>query len=302
VPKLTFQIVNYNTKNLLSDCINNLLGIYPDMEIIVVDNSSTDGSAQMIKEKFADKVTFLEQDNKGLASGYNLGFTKATGDIIVYIGTDAYPTAEALKKLIDYVQSNPQVGICTPKLVLRDGSVDMDAHRGFPTPWTSLARFTGLSNMFPKSKFFGHYFLSYLDTSTRHEIDMCIAHFMIVPRKVVGELNGWDEDFFLYGEDVDFCYRVKEKGYKVMYLGDVEVLHYKGAGVGRSSSKDIKTASNSSKEVLSKVPYYTIDAMKLFVNKHYKNKYPQWLINFMFLGMKTLLALRKLIAKIKTKL
>jgi GT2 family glycosyltransferase len=297
--KVSFLIVNYNTKDLLADCINNLIGIYPNMEIIVVDNDSRDGSAKMVQEKFNDSVKLLQQPNKGLAAGYNLGFPHITGDYIVYIGTDAYPKKEALTQLVDYMEENSQVGLCTPKLVLRDGSIDMDAHRGFPTPWTSLVRFMGLHNVFPKSKFFGHYFLSYLDPSTRHEIDMCIAHFMLVRKSVVAEIGGWDEDFFLYGEDVDFCYRVKEHKYKIMYLGDIEVLHYKGAGVGRKTSRDIKTASNSSKEVISKVPYYTIDAMKLFVTKHYKDKYPLILVNFMFFGMKTLLAFRKFTASLR---
>jgi len=299
MPKVSFILVNYNTRDLLQNAIQNLLGIYPDMEIIVVDNASTDGSFSMVREAFSTKVKLISQENKGLAAGNNLAFHVASGDYLIYVGTDAYPKPEAIRQMVDFMESNKDVGICTPKLVLRSGKPDMDAHRGFPTPATALIRFMGLHALFPNSRFFGHYFLSYLDMTTRHEIDLCITHFMVVRQSAHRAVGDWDEQFFLYGEDVDFCYRMKQNGYKIVYLGDIEVLHYKGAGHGRSVSKDIKNAASTSKEVVANIPSYSTQAMRLFVTKHYKNKYPTWLVNLMFLGMSLILGLRKFLTNFK---
>lgn len=133
-----------------------------------------------------------------------------------------------------------RIGIATVALRLRDGMLDMDAHRGFPTPWASLTHFSGLSRTLPHSPFFNQYFLGGRDSTQPHEIDLCISHFLFVRRTLFDAIGPWDEDFFLYGEDVDFCYRTKAAGYKIMYLPQFTVTHYKGASVGvRKQSSEI---------------------------------------------------------------
>ncbi len=287
MPLLSTIIVNYNTKDLLEKCVRNLLEVYPDQEIIVVDNGSSDGSADMLSLEFSSKISsnklcLIRAENNGLASGQNLGLKKAGGKYILYIGTDAFPKKGDIDGIIQYMDEHSDVGIVTPKLVLRNGEVDMHAHRGFPTPWASLTYFSRLSKIFPKSRLFNQYYLGYLNMDEPHEIDLCISHFMVVNRKVHEIIGEWDESFFLYGEDVDFCYRTKEAGFKIMYLPNFEVLHYKGASVGiRKETQDISSASAETRK---RMKLETTKAMRIFYEKHYLKKYPMWLNRMVLLG------------------
>lgn len=299
LPKVSFIIVNYNTCQLLDKCIANLLGIYANMEIIVVVNGDSDGSSARVREKYLDKVILLVTENKGLATAHNEGLAKASGDYLIHLGTDAYPTKEAISKIIDFMETHKDVGLATPKLVLRDGSRDIDAHRGFPTPWASLTHFAGLDKIFPRSPVFGKYFLGYKGFDTVHEIEVCISHFMCVRRSVWEKVGPWDQQYFLFGEDVDYCFRVKEAGFKNMYLGNVEVLHYKGATVGRKTASDLKTASATSKDVLKKLPEQSTTAMRIFYTAHYAKKYPKMLTALVLSGIFILLQIRRFSVLVK---
>jgi GT2 family glycosyltransferase len=296
MPKLSFIIVSYNTRDLLDACIKNLVNIYPNMEIIAVVNGDADGSCAMVSEKYP-QVTLLKMENNGLAAAHNVGLARATGEYLVHLGTDAYPSLEAISQIVAYMEAHPDVGLATPKLVLRDGSVDIDAHRGFPTPWAALTHFAGLDRLFPTSKLFSQYSLGYKTGSIPYEIDVCISHFMFVRKSAQVKVGLWDEDYFLFGEDVDFCYRIKKAGYKIMYLANIEVLHYKGATIGRKTSKDIKTGAALSKEVKKKLPEQSTTAMKLFYAKHYSTIYPKPVTAFVFLGIYLLSRLRALLSK-----
>ena len=270
--KVSIIIVNYNTKAVLNECLRNLEGIYADLEIIVVDNASSDGSAAMVKATFAN-VILIEAQNNGLAAGYNLALEKATGDYILFLGSDAFPELTTVEGMVGFFEENSDVGIATCKLILRDGNLDMDAHRGFPTPWAALTHFSGLNKFFFKSKIFNRYFLGWHDLDKPHEIDLCISHFMMVRKKVFEDVGSFDEGFFVYGEDVDFCYRAKYTGWKVMYLPQWQATHYKGVTVGtRKESADITKASE---ETVSKMKKSSVDAIKIFYEKHYVSKYPK---------------------------
>ena len=165
------------------------------------------------------------------------------------------------------------MGILTAKIILVvNGELDVTCHRGFPTPWAALTYFTGLSKAFPNSKLFSQYLQSYKDYDTAHEVDSVGGMFMLMSREVGEEVGWWDEDYPLYGEDIDFCYRVKEKGHKIFYWPEVTVEHYKGASTGRSkSSKKVTTAS---KDTIKRVKGWSMEAMEIFYKKHYEDKYP----------------------------
>ena len=275
-------IVNYNTCNILKECLDNLFKIDHSMSVVVVDNASPDNSVVMVKDNFP-QVTLIENPvNKGLAYASNQGFRAANGDYIVYLGSDAFPNNETITGVINYIDADSTIGAATPKLVLRSRLLDMDAHRGFPTPWASFTHFSGLNKIFPNTNFFNSYFLGGEDITKPHKIDLCISHFLVVKKTVLEKLNGWDEDYFLYGEDVDLCYRMSELGYKLMYLPQFEAVHYKGSGIGvRSSSQDISTAT---KEIKKKyVIGNSTRSMVLFYKKHYYKKYPAF-VNFLILS------------------
>ena len=288
--KVSVVIVNYNTSEQLKDCLNNLLSQGIELEIIVVDNASSDDSVEMVRTNFPNVKLVEAKENKGLAHGSNLGLEVATGDYVLYLGSDAYPEKGVIEGMVEFMDKNINIGISTCKLVLRNGSLDMDAHRGFPTPWASLTHFTKLNSLFPKSKFFNQYFLGYEDFTRPHEIDLCISHFMMVRKKVFDRVGRWDEDFFVFGEDVDFCYRVKKAGWKIMYLPQFTAIHYKGVSVGiRKESQDISKASSETKVRMKRS---TTDAMKLFYRKHYSGVYPKIIQSLVFLGIDLLSKLR----------
>lgn len=290
--KLAIIIVNYNTKEVLRDCLRNLERFnLQDTQIIVVDNDSRDGSADMVEAEFKN-VELIRAENKGLAVGHNLGMTRAADcNYYLFIGTDAFPKPGCIEGVIDFMEARHNAGIATAKMVLRSGLLDMDAHRGFPTPWTALTHLIGLDRLFPKSLVFNKYFLGWSDMGKPHEIDLCISHFMMVKKKVFDKVGAWDEDFFVYGEDVDFCWRVKEAGYKIYYLPQYECLHYKGVSVGtRKESSDVTKANSATK---SRMRAETTRAMRLFYKKHMYKKYP-WILNKVVeLGMSVIATLRK---------
>lgn len=278
---VSVAIINYNTIAPLRRCLENLYTLGEADEIIVIDNASTDGSAAMVADEFPTVRMVSLAENRGLSAGSNIALRETTGDYLLYLGTDAYPEAGVISGLTTYMDEHPAVGIATAQLYLRDGTLDMDAHRGFPTPWASLTHFSGLSRLFPRSRWLNQYFLGDAELTEPHEIDLCISHFMFIRRTLFAKIGEWDEAFFLYGEDVDFCYRVKEAGYKIAYLPQFRALHYKGASVGiRKQSADVSTASAETKR---KMTTMTTEAMAHFYRKHYVPQYP-WLVNSLVLG------------------
>lgn len=304
--KIDVIIANYNTKDLLKKCVDNLLEInlapYAQLKIIIVDNGSTDQSAQMIKKEYSqEKITLIEEINRGLAHGYNVGYEKSDGDYILYLGTDSFPTKDQIVNITEFMEQpeNNNVGICTPKLILRDGSLDMDAHRGLSTPWSSLTHWFFLDRIFSKSAVFNQYYLGYKDFNVPHEIDVCISHFMFVRKKAHDEVGKWDERYFLFGEDLDFCYRIQQAGYKIIYLSNVSVIHYKGAGVGRKSTKDLDNASRRDKTHLKNINNESVKAMKIFYQTHLDKKYP-WILNkIVYFGIFCMSLLRSVLSHVK---
>ncbi len=195
---------------------------------------------------------------------------------------DAFPEKGVVEGLAQYFDENPKIGAATCKLVLADGSLDMDAHRAFPTPWISFCKLLGLNKFFPSSARFNGYFMPDKDLNTPHEIDMCISHFMFARKSVLDQIGGFDEDFFLYGEDVDVCYRIKQTGWRIMYLPQWKTVHLKGGSVGIR-----KTTRKLAKKPLAhrlKMQKLSAQAMKIFIKKHYLEKYSWPLPQLMMLS------------------
>lgn len=272
--KLTVITITYKEQAHIKRFLDNILSIkekMSDLEIILRDHSSNDGTHEILNQ-YRDKVRILETDNVGLSAGFNDTLKLVDSEYVLFIGSDAYPDLETLKGLCDYFDSNPKVSAATTKLVLADGSLDMDAHRAFPTPWNSLTRLTGLYKIKPKSNFFNGYFMPESDLNTPHEIDLCISHFMFCVKSEIDRIGGFDEDYFLYGEDFDFCYRLKESGGIIMYLPQWKTLHLKGGSVGIR-----KTTRNIDKKPLAhrlRSQKLSAIAMEIFVRKNYMKKYP----------------------------
>lgn len=283
---LSIIILSYNTRELLRGCLLSIKNNEPQavrFELIVVDNASSDGSGEMVKKEFTDVICIVNKKNIGYTKGNNQGLKKAKGRYVLFLNADTLVYKGTLEAMIAFMNEHKDVGAATCRVELPNGRLDDGCHRGFPTLWRSFCHFSGLSRIFPKSRIFAGYSLGYLDLRAIHKIDSCCGAFMIVRREAGEEIGWWDEDFFWYGDDLDFCYRLKEKGWKVYFVPTVKILHYKGASGGiKQISKHLTIAT---RETRIRVTNARFEAMRLFYKKHYMNKYPGFITWLVLLGI-----------------
>jgi O-antigen biosynthesis protein len=262
-------IVNYNVKELLEQCIISILSASKNLktEIIVVDNNSFDGSVEHIKKKFNDVSSLkiiASPINLGFAKANNLGAREAKGEYLLILNPDTVLQEDTLEKSLDFYKNTAGTGALTCKLILPNGRLDLACRRSFPTPAVAVYRILGLSRLFPKSKTFGKYNLTYLDENSTYEVDAIVGAFMLIKKDIYDKMNGFDEEYFMYGEDLDLCYRIKKAGYKIYYYPQTSIIHYKGESTKKSS---ISYVNN----------FY--GAMRIFVKKNLKTSF--WLMNLL---------------------
>lgn len=252
--------VNYNVKEFVLNLIISLKKALTDFsyEIIVVDNASKDGSVEFLREKFTDINIIANNENLGFGKANNIGLSLAKGKYICLINPDAIVKEDTFKVMIDFFENTPSAGLAGCKVLNPNGTLQLACRRGFPGPWTSFTKVSGLSALFPKSKLFAKYNLTYLDENKTYEVDAISGSFMMFRREVYEKVGGFDQDFFMYGEDLDLCYRVQKAGFKVFYVHKTEVIHYKGESTKRSSLDETKM-------------FY--DAMQIFVKKHLSSSF-----------------------------
>ncbi len=285
--KLSFVIVNFNSRDYLTNCIQSIYqsSLFPkDYEIIIIDNNSNDDSLTRLESIKKDNLFILKNnDNLGFSKANNQGIKKTTGEYVLLLNPDTILEKDTLERVLSYMDKDKNVAVTTPRIELPDGTIDDACHRGFPTPVNALFYFTGLANIFPHSTFFNGYHLGYQNMDKTHEIDSCVGAFMMV-RRNIGEEIGWlDEDYFWYGEDLDFCYRVKQAGYKVVFLPSAKITHFKGISSGiKNHSQSLSTASADTKKLTTQKRF---EVMRLFYKKHYLSKYPKLLTDLVFLGI-----------------
>lgn len=291
--ELSIIIVSYNTRNFLKNCLESIKP-NPSYEIIVSDNGSTDGSVAMLRE-FREKGEYNLQiienkKNLGFAKANNKVLIKAQGRLILFLNPDTILGKETLKTMISFMDENHEVGAATCRVDLANGKLDQACHRGFPTVWNSFTYFSGLEKLFPKSRIFAGYSLTYLPLGKIHEIDAGTGAFLIVRQEAGRDINWFDEDYFWYGEDLDFCYRLKEKGWKIMFVPTTKITHWKGAASGiKRHSQGISTAS---KEIKIQAAKASVKVMRLFFQKHYQHKYPKVIYWLTMLGISLLEKIR----------
>lgn len=299
---LSIIIVNYNTKDFLQECLKSVVGSREigvrSKEIIVIDNNSTDGTIEMLKElqtQNSELRTIFSQSNLGFAKANNLAIKKSSGRYILFLNPDTIVQEDTLKTMVKFMDENPKVGAATCRVELTDGHLDQACHRGFPTAWNAFCYFSGLEKLFPKSKVFARYSLTFLPLDKIHEIDAGCGAFLLV-RKEAGEQVGWfDEDYFWYGEDLDFCYRLKQKGWKIMFVPTTKIIHWKGAASG--ILKHSQKISPASKQTRIKAAKASVKVMRIFFQKHYQDKYPKIIYWSVMLGIKLMEKIR--LARIK---
>lgn len=255
-------IVSFNTKDLLRACLATLQEA-KNWEIIVVDNASNDGSEKMVEQEFPKVKLIKNKQNRGFAAANNSGLKVARGRYLLLLNSDTEVPQGAIDEMKTFMDEHADVGVSTGRLILPNGKMDKASHRGFPTPWAALSYFVGLEKLFPRSKFFAQYHQGYKNLNEPHEIDSPSGAFYFLRREVYESVGPLDEDYFMYGEDLDWSYRIKLAGWKIYFYPKVTILHRKKQS-GRSSADPV---------LQKKTRGYFYDTMKLFYKKHYAHRY-----------------------------
>lgn len=277
VVDLAIVIVNYNVCKLLRRCLKSVYAYEGDLtiEVCVVDNASTDDSVIMVQNEFPQVKLIANQQNLGYPAANNqglrlLGVNSAVKDeqpaFCLLLNPDTEVPTGAFAKLLAYLTQNPDVAVVGPRLVMLDGQLDLACRRSFPTPITSIYRMIGLSRIFPRSRRFGRYNMTYLDEDVTADVDSVVGAFMMVRTQAIEQVGLMDERFWMYGEDLDWAKRIKDAGWRVVYNPEVTVLHVK-----RASSRQNRRAN---------VEFYR--AMLIFYYKHYYSQTP-WLLHWIII-------------------
>jgi len=280
--QLSIVIVNYNSKFLIEQCLGSvkkaITGI--DNEIIVVDNNSTDGSKEYLADKFPSVKFIFNKDNVGFAKASNQGFRITSGNYILFLNPDTILSESCLIDCISFFGSHPDAGAVGVRMLDSNGNFLKESKRGVPSASASFYKLFGLAAMFPGSKTFAKYYQAHLPEKANNPVDVLTGAFMMIRRHVFETANGFDEDFFMYGEDIDLSLRIDQLGYKNYYLGSISVTHLKG-GSTKYNYRYVQS-------------FY--GAMNLFVKKHYSNK-PAWYILFLRagIGFRKMLAMASLL-------
>ena len=239
---LGIVIVNWNTREHLRRCLETVVAssLFDCCRVVVVDNASNDGSVDMARQRFPQVEVIANDANVGYPRANNVGLRhlgfRAAGDVAasapryaLLLNPDTELPPEALERMVDFMDSRPELGVAGPKLLLGDGSLDKACRRGFPTPLVSFYHYSGLARLFPNNSRFGRYNMTFADEDAELEVDSVVGAYMQVRRGAIERVGLLDETFFMYGEDIDWAFRIKAAGYKVWYHPAVTVRHFKRA-------------------------------------------------------------------------
>ncbi|OJX41182.1 MAG: hypothetical protein BGO78_00060 [Chloroflexi bacterium 44-23] len=238
---ISFAIVTYNSGEFLKECLRSLIASLDSSfqyEITVIDNGSVDEMTMEVKIEFPQIHWIQNMENVGYSRAMNQGLMQSFGRYVVQLNPDIFVHKDAFQKMIAYMDANPSVGICSPKVLNRDGSLQKQCHRSYARPWDVLTYFLQLDRLFPKSKLFGRYLLSYLPEDQISDVEAVSGSCMVIRKEVIDQIGYLDEQFFAYQEDTDFCYRANEKGWRIVYYPPANITHY--GGMGGSLTEPIK--------------------------------------------------------------
>jgi GT2 family glycosyltransferase len=260
---LSVVIVNYNVKYYLEQCLESVRRASQGLqvEVFVVDNLSTDGSVPYLRERFPE-VTFIENnENVGFARANNQAIRQSRGEYVLLLNPDTILCEDTLRRFVDFMDAHPEAGAAGAYMLHADGTFAPESRRGLPTPFVAFCKMSGLTRLFPKSRLFGRYYMGYLDVNEVNRIEAISGACMVLRREALDRVGLLDEDFFMYGEDIDLSYRILQGGYHNYFL-PVRMLHYKGESTVKNSYRYVYT-------------FY--QAMRLFFRKHYSHY--SWVIS-----------------------
>lgn len=252
--KLTIVIVNYNVKHYIAQCLDSIFkSSFKDVEVVVVDNHSHDGSVDYIKSKYPMVKVIVSNHNLGFARANNLALRLCHSKYALLLNPDTVLGKDVLEQSVAFMDAHPQCGGLGLQMLNADGNRAMESRRGLPTPLTSFYKMIGLCKHFPKHKVFGRYYLGYLPWNEPAQIEVISGAYCMMRKEALDKVGLLDEDFFMYGEDIDLSYRLLKGGYENWYI-PAKILHYKGESTQKSSFRYVHV-------------FYK--AMLIFFRKHY---------------------------------
>lgn len=260
--QLSIIVVNYNVKYFLEHC---LLSVFRaceglEAEVLVVDNASSDGSVDMVSARFPQAILMANTENVGFAKANNQAVAVAKGAYILYLNPDTILPEDALHKCYDYMQTHPNAGALGCRLVDGTGAFLPESKRGFPSAAVAFYKISGLSGLFPRSRRFNQYHVGYLSEHETHAVDVLVGCFMFCRKTVIDTVGSFDETYFMYGEDIDLSYRIKQAGFENVYFPETTVIHYKGESTKKGSLNYVRM-------------FY--QAMIIFAKKHFASSQKQ---------------------------
>ncbi len=276
-PDLSVLVASFNTKDLLLACLKSLEAANDGLrlEIFVVDNASSDGTPAAVAANYPEVKLIANATNEGFARANNRALKDSLGRYVLLLNPDTLIPPDTIGPMTRFLDDHPRVGMAGCRVDRPDGRLDEACKRNFPTPTNAFARFTGLDRLFPKS--FGGYSRMADDPAGRFEVDSVVGAFMLVRREAVEEVGGLDEDYFMFGEDLDWAYRMKERDWAVWYVGDHRVIHHKGASVRKDPHR---------------MNWHFHRSMILFHKKHLVDQYPFFVNWLVYAGISLRYALR----------
>ncbi len=265
---ISIVIVNFRVPEYLKRMLLSLreADLYGQSEVIIVDNASHDDSRKLITAEFPEVIWVGLKNNIGFGKACNVGAKSGRGTFLLFLNPDTLVSKNTLRECAEFMRSHRDAGMMGPKILNADGSLQAGCRRSFPSPLVAFYRLAGLSRLFPKSRRFGRYNLSYLDPDALSEVDAVSGSFMFMPAQLFREIKGFDETFFMYGEDLDLCCRIRGKGYKIWYNPATQIIHFKGRSAAKQTWKSRKA-------------FY--EAMIIFSRKYKHTRasfFPGWLI------------------------
>jgi GT2 family glycosyltransferase len=265
--QLSVIIVNYNVKYFLEQALYTVRKACQniDSEIFVVDNHSVDGSCEMVKKIFPEVILIENKENLGFAKANNQAIRQAKGKYVLLLNPDTVVEEDCFNKVIRFMEQTPHAGAVGVKMIDGSGKFLPESKRGLPTPEVAFFKISGLAAIFPKSRRFGKYHLGFLDKESIHEVEVLAGAFMLLRHDVLKQVGLLDEDYFMYGEDIDLSYCIQKAGYKNYYFPETTIIHYKGESTKKTSVNFVFT-------------FYK--AMVIFAQKHYSKRHAR---NFSFL-------------------
>lgn len=235
--KLSVILVNYNVFHFLDQAIGSVLNALKniDGEVIVVDNNSVDGSVDLIRAKYPEVILIANKKNEGFSKANNQGMRIAKGEYVLLLNPDTLVEENTFEKCISFMDTHPQGGGLGVKMLDGKGEFLPESKRSLPSPKVAFYKIFGLSALFPKSKRFGRYHLGFLDNDETHEVEILSGAYMFMRKSVLDQIGLLDEDYFMYGEDIDLSYRILKGGYKNYYFPEARIIHYKGESTKKTS-------------------------------------------------------------------